>query len=337
MLGRFGLGIKKHNSHEKMLLSKLRYDEKRNLQVPWYGILTLAISKATAFASIAALKQDQTVSSPFLQHWGPSFVGIVQDANDLEKGVRICNGDRVVSIGAWKTHTGHVSISPEKLLVVPNELDPSDIACIITAYLPAFQALHHGKPSSFRYQKACLRGKRILITGGVCAQSQALIRLARLAGAKEVLLLAPIEHREYVDRKHAQVVEDDEYIWLPKLYGRMDLVIALDAPIGFFLLRQCMARKARLVYAPRCTGMLTTMRDVCELATIQRASLLNFEQHFNTYQQDVWEDLSYLLRLLAKRQLRPVVDRFISPTDICSVTETEQPLNGCIVCEHWRR
>ena len=267
-------------------------------------------------------------------------MGVVSECGHTAKVFGITPGARVASVSKSEFLAKHMAISPKHLVTVPKTLDAADVASVMSSYLPAFQALHHGRSRPYRYLRGCLKGKRILVTGGITVVSQALVRLAEMAGAAEIFWVAQKEHHSAVrGGRKVVMLDEDPDTWLPTAYSHMDIVIDYEFPRNFSLVRQTVAKKGRLVCVPR--GKMTLLNgflEQVELSAMKRATIFDFKDSIFTYRDALWEDTSFLLRLLANRQVRPDIDRYVSFKEIqCAHDEVlTKPIAGSIICEPWK-
>jgi len=198
---------------------------------------------------------------------------------------------RVASISAWSApkHRPYIVCNTSNLLPVPPldglHLDSSEVAVVLAAYLPAFQALHHGmrEHKHLAHEPTTLEGQRVLILAHslsntttplkrtlVDAQVQAAVRMALWAGARDVHVTVPM-----IGSNTRKIFGNDDYAvrlldtppddWVPMLINKMDVI--LDYTNGFSLLggdstmgivQSVRARKGRYV------GVLG--EDSCSLA-----------------------------------------------------------------------
>ena len=279
------------------------------------------------------LEEYSDLSFPFV--YGSNFVGVVQQCDDDAEELGIKAGSRVASIVKWGSNSKCVSIPPDQLVVVPKHLDAGDLACLIACYLPAFEALHHGRARPYRYSRRCLKGRRVLITGGATVEAQALIRMAQLAGAAKIYVTAPVEHHLLIEKKQAGALFEDPDDWLQDVAGRMDIVIDYLFPRNFLSVCEALTDGGRLVSVP--PGR-TSILERCQLSTMERATLFDFGEYVAKYRDEIWEDFNFLLGLLEARQIRPQIDRYITLKDIPAVHKEMEtsPLTGAVVCEPWK-
>ena len=276
---------------------------------------------------------------------GSNLVGFIRKTSPAAEELGLRVGARVAAIVKGGGNAKYAWVPPSQLIPVSKHLDPSDVACLLALYLPAFQTLHHGRPRPNRYSRTGLSDKRILITGGASAEAQAMIRLARLAGAAEMYVVAPCDHESILKRHPVQYL-DEAGDWVEEVRGRMDIVVDLNFPHDLSSVQEAMAPRGRLtcVHADTAstskhwTDQLFGLLDYYYLLTTKRATLFNFAESAFTEHAELEEDFRFLLRLLSTRQIRPQIDRYIKLADVpqahCDMED--QVLVGAIVCEPWR-
>jgi NADPH:quinone reductase-like Zn-dependent oxidoreductase len=245
---------------------------------------------------------------------------------------------RVASIAKCDHNSKFVSLPVDHLYIVPKSLDSAEVAALFSFYLPAFQALHHGRSRPYRYSKSCLKGKKILVTGGNRLEAQALLRLARLGGATELYVTAPLEYHPTLGKiEGVHLLEDfPKGGWLPTVRGQMDLVIDYEFPKSFKSVRKSLTKKGRLVCIPaKKSPLASSIYEQYRIASMKRASLFDFNHCFENALEDMHKDVKFLLRQLAKRQVRPSIDRFVKLSDLPRLCDTVQgcALSGAVVCE----
>lgn len=280
--------------------------------------------------------------------FGSSFVGRVQACGPEAKEAGIKPGSRVAVIAKSGPIARYVPARAQDLVTVPKELDAADIACLIATYLPAFQALHHGRIRPYRYSRTCFKGRRILVTGGASPEGLAVVRLAQLAGAKDIFVTAPRAHFDVIKAQRAIPVEDNAEAWLDQLEGRIDIAIDLNFPRNFVFVRQSLARKGRLVCRPihhcssapeqHCMTMTKNLFGRFRLCMMKRATIFDFTENLELYRNETEQDFGFLLRMLALRKIRPHIDRFIRLGDVPeALLDLRAKLStGTIICEPWK-
>lgn len=163
------------------------------------------------------------VATPFVT--GSNFVGIVHNGA-LPQGIRV----------AALTRTGgnarYISVKPEALIQVPRRFASCEVACIISSYLPALQALYHGYTKNIREEfKESLKSKRILLTEGMSmVEIEALVQLASAAGALSIHVVCMPKYHDYIQDHYVKVSPLDACVedWLPVAEGKMDVIIDYD-------------------------------------------------------------------------------------------------------------
>lgn len=115
---------------------------------------------------------------------GYSILGIVEDVG---QGVsRVTVGDRVVALTQYGGHAEYITLPEEKLVPVPETLDPAEAVVLVLNYLVAYQILHR-----VARVKA---GDKVLIVGASGGCGTAFLQLGALAGLKMYGLASPGKH-----------------------------------------------------------------------------------------------------------------------------------------------
>jgi NADPH:quinone reductase len=302
----------------------------------------------------ASEKASFDVCAPFVP--GSNFVGIVHHCTrDATETYGLQAGTRVASIIKWGANARYVTVPPQHLITVPEDLDAADIASLISFYLPAFQALHHGRLRPTRYSFSCLRGKRVLVLAdGATLEVQALVRLAKLAGASEVFVAVPREHHAVLKNRRIAALSDNPRDWLPVVQNSMDVVVDYSFPKHFSEVRQSLGPKGRLICSPqarpRGSGLLSFgcapgikldfLLERYQLSMMKRANLFDFKEYVEQFRDFVFEDMTFLFSLLSTRKIRPQVDRFITLDYIPKAHQeirSNVPQEGAIICEPWKK
>jgi NADPH:quinone reductase-like Zn-dependent oxidoreductase len=278
---------------------------------------------------------------------GNHFVGVVRHCGSEAEGLGIRKGTRVASIVNWKSGSKSLTVPAANLAIVPSQLDAGDVATLVAYYLPAFQALHHGQPRRNRYSRNRLTDKNVLVTGGGALLAQAVMKLARWAGAK--VYATELSHHDDIMGPPSSVVllEGDPGSWPSGTALSMDIVVDCDYPRNFDVVRLAVAPKGRLVCisnkksstkASDWMMRLAEFYDNYRLSLVPRASIYDFEENFERYPDRARYDLSFLMKLLATRQIRPKIDRYIKLKDVPRVHDEIQirPPGGAIICEPWK-
>lgn len=285
------------------------------------------------------------VDEPFVL--GSNFVGVVHHCGPEAKELGIKPGTRVASLVNWGANSKYVTIPAMKLSIVPKQLDAADVAALLSSYLPAFQALHHGRPRLEKYGRGCLKGKNVLVIGGRSLQAQAVLRLARFAGASEIYVTSPRHHSHVLNKLSTVTVLDEQPDdWLPVVKRDMDIVVDFQFPEHCSQAYKALAPKGRLIcIAPKYNktdgAWFALLEDFLQsywLSSIKGASMFDFTENFDMNPDELVADTNYLLRLLATRQIRPIIDRYIKLSDIPSVHNEirSRCRTGAVVCEPWK-
>ena len=134
---------------------------------------------------------------------GYAFLGIVEAVGEEVAGIAV--GDRVAGLTGYGSHAEVVYWPADRLVHVPETLDPAEAVTLILNYLVAYQILQ-------RVTKA-KPGDKALIIGASGGVGTAFLQLGKLAGLKMYGLASP--------SKHAAL---DEYGAIPIDYHTQDFV-----------------------------------------------------------------------------------------------------------------
>lgn len=307
------------------------------------------------------------VKTPFVL--GSNFVGIVH-YGALPEGIR------VAALTKTGSNARYIATTADALVKVPKRFDASEIACVISAYLPALQALHNGRQRHHKYTKDSLKDKKILLTdGGSMVEIHAMVQLAFAAGAASVHVACHNRYNDYV-RTHlkAKPLSLDMDEWLPKHLDEMDVVIDYDYTLHRHDVDEALAPRGRLVWfvhpSKEQPGLMSTFQNLLDQAAIcamEGGSVYNVYDNWEFSREESqvsslihWqccypdalyhlmlttlilhrpqEDLKYLFTLLASRKIRPNIDRFITLGGIRQAHDDMQTRGviGSIICEPWK-
>lgn len=307
---------------------------------------------------------------------GSNFVGVVHATSNEASSWRI--GRRVAGLPLKGGNAKYVTATPDQLFDVPKRLDASEVSCLLSIYLPTFQALHHGQPSSRRYSQQAFQRKSVLVTGtdGALPEALAMIQLALFGGAHEVYIVGEREYHSVFRQLFAQPLDVHVDDWLPIVTGRMDVVIDFDYDHNESASSDALAPNGRLVWyvhpSKRESGQVRWLDGIVEQARmclLERASMYelydSWYENPNGAKVSSWyielasaerviidivtlfsrqiifsrqRDFAFLLRLLAHRQIRPKIDKYIGIGGVKSAHKDLQTrsLTGAIVCEPWK-
>ena len=273
---------------------------------------------------------------------------------------RLCTGDRVISLTRCGGNSRFLAIDPNQLVKIPEGLDPAEAACLAETYLSAFQVLHHGQSPGTRYRNNALKGKSILILGTVATTlGHAVVELACTAGVAKIVATSTPKHFPHLRSLGIIPVSVDPALWYDQLNGEIDLVLVTNAneevvAEHFKVLNE---RGHLIVIGQRLgSGMpmgngwgkqdqFISINLACK-RNKTRASMIDRTHDYNPFRQ--WEidlekskkDLSYLVRLLEKGEIKPnVLDRIplSKVAKAQDMVESQRHPSGFLVCEPWLR
>jgi NADPH:quinone reductase-like Zn-dependent oxidoreductase len=265
----------------------------------------------------------------------------------------------VLSLVKWGGNTRFMTIGPEKLVKVPEGLDPAQAACLPETYLTAFQVLHFGQVGAIRYRENSLTGKSVLIVGSMANNmGKAIIELALNGGAANIYATAKKKHWKTLITYGIMPLSPEPLDWILRLEGTIDLVLASNgglredvtaihyralSPTGHLILsgRRIVGND---ISVGDWRGRRTQSPIVCS-KNKALAKILNRTHSYDVYEQ--WErdlenckkDLSHLVNLLQRGVVKPTVLDRIPLNKVPRAHELleSKRLSGFLVCEPWMR
>jgi NADPH:quinone reductase-like Zn-dependent oxidoreductase len=294
-----------------------------------------------------------------------TFVGVVESIENNNNGKHnlsivttptgmIQKGTLVTSIRKCATRARIVTLPAEDIISLSTfqDLDSGEVAALVSTYLPAFGALHHGidlQSRNKRFTTGSLSNCEIMVSGGSAIESEAVIKLAFMGGAARIFVFPSSSSiGEYLKRlnSHKVVVLDGEpKTYLSRLHQKIDVIIDLGYLKDIEFLNRTLSPKGRLVcVAPRNKSKNNIVDNIQELfgqaALIKHpgTSVYDFDEMSKSNYGEVVRDLQYLLDLTQKRKLRPKVDRYVKARDVEIMLEdmAVRPPRGAVICEPWR-
>jgi NADPH:quinone reductase-like Zn-dependent oxidoreductase len=264
--------------------------------------------------------------------------------------------DRVAALIRTGGNARYAVVPSGSLVHVPRSLSPADAASVVSTYMTAYQAFQkateHFKEEDNAETKNVLKGKKVLVTGGLGPIGQALIELSKKAGASKVVATAP-EHRHTYLRmvlgvKPLPPLPQD---WLPLVKGNMDVVFDGQCQDGFESPQRALNDNGVLM----CVGMHGLLNSEgmgvfgAPMSAIWTSTKANwFMSQTKTY--EVWSsfqndpekfksDLEHVFDMLKKRQIKTHVARRITLADVSDahLFIEKGKARGTIVCMPWQR
>jgi NADPH:quinone reductase-like Zn-dependent oxidoreductase len=263
----------------------------------------------------------------------------------------------VLSLVKRGGNTRYMSLSPDKLVKVPESVDPAQAACLPETYLTAFQVLHFGQVGSIRYRQNSLKGKSLLIVGSMANNmGKAIIELALKAGAANIYATAKRKHWKTLMSFGIMPLSQDPFEWISRIEGTIDLVLATSGG-----LREDVTQQHYKALRPNGHLILSGTRVVGNDLPVghwqkQQAPLMcsknkaltrmmNQSHSYDVYEQ--WEkdldtckkDLDHLLTLLEHGGIKPTILDRIPLNKVARAHELVESkrLSGFLVCEPWMK
>jgi len=153
---------------------------------------------------------------------GYSFVGNVDAIGEGVTGAKV--GDRVAGLTQYNSHAEFVYWDANKLVPVPESLDPAEVVTLILNYLVAYQIL---------YRVAKVKaGDKVLLIGSSGGVGTAFLQLGMLAGLKMYGLASPTKNHilneygattiDYHTQDFVEVLQQAEPQGIDYIFNGMD-------------------------------------------------------------------------------------------------------------------
>ncbi|GKY96067.1 hypothetical protein MPSEU_000566900 [Mayamaea pseudoterrestris] len=315
-------------------------------------VVLVQVEASTVSPTDCAIRRGDTLHKshvPLPNSPGVDAVGVIYrvDAHTRNK-FNLLKGQRVITLSRWGGNSRYLSVKPDDLVKVPDDIDPAEATCLPETYLSVFQILHHGQSASLRYRNNALKGKCFLVVGNMQANfGRAIGQLAAIGGAENVYATAKTKHVQKLVSFGILPVSNDPIEFCARLENRIDIIISLEEPLT------PLHHKAL-----RTTGVVITMAQT-ERKTVsashldEKLALFNCSRNKKVaglagYCYDVfieWDrhlkrckaDLRYLIQKLQESKISPYILDRIPLAKVPKAQEMieAKKLPGFIVCEPW--
>lgn len=192
-------------------------------------------------------KWTQVNSLPYTP--GTDIVGTIVELGSPELESRFKVGMRVAAIAPSGGNAKFAKVKARNILRVPNGVDPVMALCISSTYVPAKQSLELTRSAG-----TPLTGANVLVIGANGPTALATIDLAAMEGANVYVTADERHHDHLLSLGVKECFSVNPQSWLPRLGGKMDVVIDSVCFDGYDSSAKALAPKGKLV----CTGMSAT-------------------------------------------------------------------------------
>jgi NADPH:quinone reductase-like Zn-dependent oxidoreductase len=244
---------------------------------------------------------------PFLPKFpfvpGYAILGTVDSIGEGSRDIAI--GDRVAALTNYGGYSEYVYFPSEKLVRVPDGLDPAEAVTLILNYLVAYQVLHRVADVH--------PGEKALLIGASGGVGTAFLQLGRLAGLQWYGLASPAKHSvlaeygvipiDYRSQDFVQVLREAEPSGLDYVFNGMGEEYLRR---GLSVLR----RGGRLVHYGAPQSFPRFLRFLAEYLLWNLWPDGKTVQGYGTHTVDIAllkEDWNALFRLLEKGKIRPII------------------------------
>ncbi len=260
-------------------------------------------------------------------------------------------GDRVAALTKGYGNAKYISIPSRDAIVIPPNSTSTEIVCLVSNYMTAYQALNLARKGHAPFTNA-----NVLIMGGSGPVGQALIDLVSREGAK-VYTTAHKMHEEHLVSRGAKCFPVKADKWLPLLEGKMDVVIDSVCMDGYESSYRALTPDGILV----CTGnsAVDASSDASETfchsfdaARVQqwwstmkakylwnRAVFYDVHESFERSPTMFKQELLYLICKLERNEISPKVAGRVSLNQVPKAQKLiEKGLpNGTVICLPWKK
>ncbi len=238
---------------------------------------------------------------------GYAVIGEVDAVGAEVRGVAA--GQRVGALTVIGGYSEYLYWRGDRLIPVPDGLDPAQAVTLVLNYLVAYQALHRAAKVK--------AGEKALVIGASGGIGTALLQLGNLAGLKLYGLASQGKH-EQLEGYGATLIDyhSQDFVEVIHQAEPDGLDVVIDGMSGEYIQRglQVLGKGGRLVSFGEPTGglpalfrMLGTVIKTNLLPNGRRIKLYGTSTYFLGSRQSYMEDWATLFELLAEGKIQPVI------------------------------
>lgn len=287
-----------------------------NLRPPSAGEVRIKVLAASVCRPDITARTGEELYSGTPLGKKPPFVpgyAVIGDVDAVGEGVtEAAVGDRVGVLTIVGGYTEYLYWRSDRLIPVPNTVDPSEAVTLILNYIVAYQALHRSAKVK--------EGEKVLIIGASGGIGTALLQLGKLANLKMYGIASRSKHHilteygatpiDYHTQDFVEVIRQAEPDGIDAV---LDGTMRLDAIRGSLSI---LRRGGRLVSFGEPAGLPALFRI---LLTFMGVNLLpNGRRSFKLYGTSFYflgdkrpylEDWATLFKLLEEGKIKPVIEK----------------------------
>lgn len=253
---------------------------------------------------------------PFTPGW--DVVGVVDAVGEGVRAVQV--GTTVAAMPIVGGYAEYICLPETDLVSVPPQVDPAEAVCLILNYVTAYQMLHRSAQAK--------PGETALVHSAAGGVGTALLQLAKLHGLK-TFGTASTRKLGIVEQLGGQAIDykQSDFLRVVRSSTEGGVDIVFDGIGGWHLVRsfRAMRKHGRLVgYGFNSTlvggkrNVKRTVSDASGWAAAFILNLLSWNKKFMIYsiqmlkrREPEWfrQDLTTLLGLLERGELKPLIDR----------------------------
>jgi len=274
---------------------------------------------------------------------GVDCVGRIVRCGKNASSYGIKNGDRIVALAPYLGgNARYVTRGADQVVKIPGTVDAAQAACIVRTYLTAHQCLSRAGKNPVK------KGNSVLVIGGNGAVAQAVIQLARIAGASRIFATVCERYRQMVIKIGAIPLPREPEDWLPQVKGQMDIVIdgvyAEGFSSSYAALRNSSSKLVCIGTASHQDQKTILGIPIASMWLVTQATWLKSQTtyfdvfSFNKENPSMFkEDLIHLFQLLQDKLINPMVAKKILLKEVPDAHDLIEAggVIGQIVCFPW--
>ena len=213
---------------------------------------------------------------------GHYLVGMIVKCGEKVEKFQV--GDRVGAIlPKGGGNARYVSVMTRNLVLVPKVHDASQLVCLLSTYMIAYQILYTKSilevtPISSDGLLPTIKGKTLLVTNATSPLGRALVDLAQLGGADIVYGTSDRSQKEIVIKAGGHWLPGNSDAWLPLIKGRCDFVIDCVCSDGYYSSSLALKDTGHLIIPGKFAAVMASKGD--KLCTFGSSSFAKMQAEY---------------------------------------------------------
>jgi NADPH:quinone reductase-like Zn-dependent oxidoreductase len=272
---------------------------------------------------------------------GHDVVGKIVAVGDNVKDFK--DGERVAALIRTGGNARYASVPASALVRVPSTVDSAEAACMVSIYTAAYQSM---KMVTSKGPMFSLKGKKVLVIGGMDSVGQALVQMCNKARA-EIYATCPERRYGYMRTVlGATPLSEKSSEWLLEVQGEMDVVFDGLCEDGLDAATKALNSDGELV----CFGYGSMLNKEMGFFGAPLSSFINkWKSQLTTAKTvDIWDSYQYdpeqykrhlssLFQLLKWNKLRPHIAKRVALSEVAFAHSKLEcgEVRGNVVCIPW--